>query len=403
MQQYVADAIAMVNVELRVRNLPATAEFLYDGPQLLTLLIRSAFGVDPRRIKILSAALADRIGTDSVVVHQNRMGMLVQIAKPERARGVLRPHHIDMALSRVRSRMPCSAIPVGLDVAGSIVWLDLANDTSSHAICLGMTGSGKSSLLQWLAYRLIRQNLPEYVGLVAISTSSKDFDCLAGVPHLLHPPVITETEARQVFSWLDTELTERKRTGKMVPALVVLCDEVQTWAETDDCFTTVLDTVAREGRKCGIHLLAGSQRGSQSKVGGLIYNMPVRFVGRLGSSQYNWGAAGRSGAQADELLGNGDFLMASANQLTRLQVPLMSPNEWSHLDRGFSRVLALPEPIVVEETATAGNATELTDTSLTEIAARFRGGESIRKVMAEYSIGYNRAKKLQSLAMEGLS
>ena len=56
---------ALIDLELRAQGINATAVPAFAGPQLMTLVVRSAFGVDPRRVRRLADAIADNTGPAS--------------------------------------------------------------------------------------------------------------------------------------------------------------------------------------------------------------------------------------------------------------------------------------------------------------------------------------------------
>ena len=401
---HIADALAMVNIELRAKNLAATAEPLFDGPQIITLLCRTAFGVDPKRIKALSDALAMRTGADACAIQQSGLGLIIQLPKAKEHRRKLLPAHLERIISRERRRKPRSAVPVGLDAEGRAVWVDLADSRSPHLIAVGLTGSGKSNLLLWMAYRLASQNRAEHLQLLAISPKAADVEWFSRLPHLLHPPVSSTFEASRVMAWLMSEVERRNAHMVTRPALVVLLDEAPHLIEADPAIGDGLNRIAQIGRSLGVHLLIGSQRADQKTIGGLIYNMPARAIGRVGSSQFSWVTSGRSNSEADQLLGNGDLLLSSADGLTRFQAPLMVNREWGRLERAaFQRELDLPHPVEFTATATASNATPLEDDQLLAIAERFQEGASIRSVMRDWKIGYDRAKQIQEIVLEEVS
>ena len=153
-----------------------------------------------------------------------------------------------------------------------------------------------------------------------------------------------------------------------------------------------------------MHLLAGSQRGDQGSVGNLIYNVPVRAVGQLGSATYSWSTTGKAGSGADELLGKGDFVLTGRGRgIVRFQAPMLRARDWGRLPRSHQRRLDLPHPVALTPKPVTPTATDLSDDDLMEMAEAFQEGASIRSVMRDWKIGYDRAKQIQEIVLEEVS
>jgi hypothetical protein len=83
-----------------------------------------------------------------------------------------------------------------------------------------------------------------------------------------------------------------------------------------------LAVVAAEGRKYGVHLLAGTQKPLAEVTGNLAKsNMAVRFVGAVTSWQDAQTALDMPASGAERLNGRGDFLVRKGRVLVRFQAP----------------------------------------------------------------------------------
>ena len=133
------------------------------------------------------------------------------------------------------------AIPVGLDVDGSLLWLTFTN--CPHVMVGGQTGSGKSQFTEnILSPSLLMRHSAESLKLLLIDPKMIQFTVYNGLPHLLRPVIVDADESKKAFTWLLGEMDERfdmlsksrnqtidiynaKSTDKM-PYIVVVIDEV---------------------------------------------------------------------------------------------------------------------------------------------------------------------------------
>ena len=390
---------ALIDLELRAQGINATAVPAFAGPQLMTFVVRSAFGVDPRRVRRLADSIADKTGSESCVIHQTARGLVVQLPHSEEHRRTLSVPQLLQAISQQQVPVRPSAIPMGIDVLGRVAWLDLCDARTPHVGILGITGSGKSELMRWVALWLAWINRPETLRLLVISPKTTDFAPLRAARSLLHPPINSTAEAVRVLAWCVSEIDRRNDSSERSPAIVVLVDEIPDLIGEDGRIEGQLGRIAQIGRSLGIHLVAGSQRADQGSVGAMIYNLPARAVGKVGSGSFSYIVSGQAGSEVDKLLGRGDFLLTSPYSI-RFQAPLID-GEWDKLKRGPEESLDLPISweIPMRNTRAAErniNATELSADDMEELHAMFSEGDSIRAVQTRFNLGFARAKRLQA-------
>lgn len=166
----------------------------------------------------------------------------------------------------------------------------------------------------------------------------------------------------------------------------------------------MLDRIASAGRAVGIHLLLGAQQAGKDDAGAAMANMPARLVGRVSSGTLAYVTSGKSGTEADKLLGKGDFYLVR-HDAVRLQAPLLSAAEWERLPYLLeAQELELPDTMPVMPAQRRGgagwNASEVDED---EVRAALAAGATLRAVMDEFGLGYTRAKRLQEQAMEEAS
>lgn len=152
--------------------------------------------------------------------------------------------------------------------------------THTHAVVGGTTGSGKSELLHAIITGIATRYSPDDVQLYLVDGhSGVSFQRYRDLPHATLVSLNTPVDlARAVLVDLESEfrrregiltgsgaqsLAEVRRQGaKGMPRLIVIVDEYQRFFEGDrrDDTAGVLQRIAAQGRKVGIHLLLASQR-----------------------------------------------------------------------------------------------------------------------------------------------
>jgi S-DNA-T family DNA segregation ATPase FtsK/SpoIIIE len=97
---------------------------------------------------------------------------------------------------------------LGKDISGAIRLCNLAK--KPHLLVAGATGSGKSVCLNSIIVSLIYRNSPEDLKMILIDPKRVEFSMYNGLPHLMLPNVITETDkAVNALTWAINEMEHR--------------------------------------------------------------------------------------------------------------------------------------------------------------------------------------------------
>ncbi len=195
-------------------------------------------------------------------------------------------------------------IPLGPVGANRVQFLELGKGTSQHALIAGKTGSGKSTLLHVLIVNLALTYSPDEVQLYLIDfKKGVEFKTYAthALPHARVIAIESEREfGLSVLHGLDAELkrrgdlfrkaevdglkTYRRKTGQLMPRIILLVDEFQEFFTEDDQVTAkvsqILDRLVRQGRAFGVHVILGSQTlaGTYTLARSTIDQMAVRIA-----------------------------------------------------------------------------------------------------------------------------
>lgn len=383
----------IINLELAAHKVKARALSYVDAPQCWTYVVRTAFGGRIEQVERLQASLAEKTAVSSCRIDRAADGLIIQLAKPNTIRRYVSSRSMAQVLAAMAYRRRASLIPLGVTPQGQLASLDLRDPSSPHVAIFGLTGSGKSSLMRWLAWWLSLDGEPR---LLLASPKIDDFAEFAGVTALLHPPINDEAGFARLLEWLWSELPRRAAQPDDRQPVVVMIDEMPHWLARVNRTDEVLEQIAAQGRGLAIHLVMGSQRADEASVGRAAYNAACRVVGRLGSGVYSYATTGRAGADPTLLLGSGDMLMVTP-QLTRFQAPLLASADFDRLEPGYGE-LDMPEPITMATMNARATAIDEDD-----VVEAFDNGASIRQVMAQFRIGHARAKQLQMAWQEHAS
>ncbi len=327
-------------------------------------------------------------------------------------------------------------VVLGKTIANETYAFDLAK--MPHLLVAGATGQGKSvglnAILTSLLYKKHPAELkfvlvdPKKVELTLYSKLEQHF--LAKLPDA-DDAIITDTQkvvytlkslckemderydllkqakVRNVKEYND-RFTNRRlnplKGHRFLPYIVVVIDE----------FADLIMTAGREveepiarlaqlARAIGIHLVIATQRPTTNIITGLIKaNFPARIAFRVISSVDSRTILDTTGA--NQLVGRGDMLVSTGNEMTRVQCAFVDTPEVEKIcdyiagQRGYGHAFYLPE--YTGEEGGAGGAVDM-DLShrdkLFEEAARIvvqhqQGSTSL--IQRKLNLGYNRAGRI---------
>jgi S-DNA-T family DNA segregation ATPase FtsK/SpoIIIE len=231
---------------------------------------------------------------------------------------------------------------LGKDISGAIKVCSLAK--MPHLLIAGATGSGKSVCLNSIIISFIYKASPEDLKLILIDPKRVEFSMYNGLPHLMLPNVITETDkAINALSWAVNEMERRfglfqetrarnleeynmcqsvlSGEHEKLPLLVIIIDELadlMMLAKKE--IEEKIMRLAQKARAAGIHLILATQRPSVNVITGTIKaNFPSRIAFAVTSFVDSKTILDSAGAE--KLLGKGDMLYAPSDQAepTRIQ------------------------------------------------------------------------------------
>ena len=325
-------------------------------------------------------------------------------------------------------------IALGKTISNETFVIDLAK--MPHLLMAGATGQGKSVGLNAVLASLLYKKHPAEVKFVLVDPKKVELTLFNKIErHYLAKLPDTEeaiiTDTKMVINTLNslciemdnrydllknayvrnikeynTKFIARKLNPenghKFLPYIVLVIDEFADLIMTAGKeIEAPIARLAQLARAIGIHLIVATQRPSVNVITGIIKaNFPARVAFRVTSKIDSRTILDFQGA--DQLIGKGDMLISTGNDLTRLQCAFIDTPEVENLtdfigsQRAYSTAYNLPE-YVGEENGTGIDIDIESRDKLFEEAAKLvviaqQGSASL--LQRKLKLGYNRAGRI---------
>jgi S-DNA-T family DNA segregation ATPase FtsK/SpoIIIE len=238
-----------------------------------------------------------------------------------------------------------AAFPLGLDIDGKVLWVDLAEPIMTSILIGGTSGSGKSVLLRSIVVGLILCSPPESVSFTLIDPKRVTFTDLKKLRCLEEGKLLLDTEDAMAALSATVEEMERRyvlmenagvsdiagynaQRAEILKRRVVIIDEYADMivsSQTRADLELFVQRICQKGRAAGIHLILATQRPDAKVVTGVIKaNLQLRVALKVTSQSNSQIILGEGVGQAQYLLGHGDLLVGGSVHVQRLQAPLAS-------------------------------------------------------------------------------
>lgn len=265
--------------------------------------------------------------------------LCIDVPRPEREFVYLKD-----VIDRVDYKSPVT-FPIGLDIDGNVVTIDLADSTSPHLLIGGATGQGKSELLKSIIVTLATKNTPETVQMYLLDPKKVEFTKFKKFQEV--KAVITEVkDAINLLESLAEEMDRRydllreyevnniDKYNQLVldkkPHIVVIFDEFADFIlnekEVKESLENLIKRLTGKARAAGIHLILATQRPDAEIVTGVIKaNLPARIAFRTSTGMNSRVIIDTEDAK--DLLGKGDLIYVKESNPIRIQAPYIPDNE----------------------------------------------------------------------------
>jgi S-DNA-T family DNA segregation ATPase FtsK/SpoIIIE len=325
-------------------------------------------------------------------------------------------------------------IVLGKSISNEAVIVDLAR--MPHVLIAGATGQGKSVGLNVLLASLIYKKHPSQLKLVLVDPKKVELSLFSHLErHFLaklpqsEEPIITETKkvvhtlnslclemdlryellkqagTRNIKEYNDKFVKRRlspEKGHRFLPYIVLVVDEFADMMMTAGKEVEMpIARLAQLARAIGIHLVLATQRPSVNVITGIIKaNFPVRISFRVTSKVDSRTILDTGGAE--QLVGQGDMLLAMNSSIIRLQCPFLDTHEIEHIcdyigtQRGYESAYMLPAYEEDEDGSRSeldlGDIDPLFEEAARLIVSHQQGSTSL--IQRKLKLGYNRAGRL---------
>ncbi len=313
------------------------------GPRLIRFVLDPAPQTRLADVRALTEDLAIALKVESLRIDRTHEGIILEFPNPEP-----RPVTLTTLWPEV-TPLPSTTALLGLTDDGAPLLARLSSPEVAHVLVAGTVGAGKTALLRTLAASLALSNRPDELRLLCIDLQGRAFRALAGLPHLVRPPVVTGAEAIEALQSLTRLMDLRLQQNEHQPRTVVLIDEVADLALIEGRVSaeSLLVRLAQSGHLAGIHLVVATRRPSAAVLSDVLRaNFPLRLVGKVTSADDARVASGRGQTDAHLLNGRGNFLAVGGNATPiRFQIAYIGDQEAQQILSEQQPAAAAPPPV----------------------------------------------------------
>lgn len=192
-------------------------------------------------------------------------------------------------------------------------------DETPHVLIVGITGAGKSVLLQTMLLSLAANTSPAECRFVLVDLKNEDLVPFEKLPHCL-TFAGNRTAALDALRWVWNEKEKRIANRGYKPYRVVLVLDEMAQLAGDSEARNILGDLGSIGRSKDINLIGATQHPTEKGgLGSLLKaNFPIRLAGMV-SPGLSHVATGRPRTHADLLPGKGAFLRCEGPHVYRFQ------------------------------------------------------------------------------------
>lgn len=327
-------------------------------------------------------------------------------------------------------------VALGKTIQNETFVFDLAK--MPHLLVAGATGQGKSVGLNAIITSLLYKKHPAELKFVLVDPKKVELTLYAKLEkHFLakmpdaEEAIITDTQkviytlnslciemdarydllkaakVRNIKEYNEKFINRRlnpEKGHRFLPYFVVIVDEFADLIMTAGReIETPIARIAQLARAVGIHLIIATQRPTTNIITGVIKaNFPARIAFRVTSMIDSRTILDQPGA--NQLVGRGDMLISTGNEVTRVQCAFIDTPEvdriTDHIEhqQGYTTAYELPEytPEGEESSPVSGDVLTKRDSLFEEVARYVVANQmgSASTIQRKFSIGFNRAGRL---------
>jgi DNA segregation ATPase FtsK/SpoIIIE-like protein len=270
-------------------------------------------------------------------------------------------------------QIPKYAATLGFAEDGSTILHDFDSRETPHLFIIGGPNAGKTVMLRTIAASLALNNRQSEIQIAAICpiTGSEErqrahtssWYILNYLPHMLCDIAFKHSDIVDLLTFLKNEISYREKHSFKNPRMVILIDQVDILIGHGGhrCAEPILQ-LAQMGDEVGIHLVLTAQsQDSRSISTQLLKELPTRLLGRPATRELDQNQTMKREEDAEQLLGEGDFLHQQNGRLKRMQGAYIGDKQLipKLIDMNRHRAILLASPaqtrLRLEEAPTKSN------------------------------------------------
>lgn len=417
----------LLDYKIEIKSIKATP-----GPTVTLYEIVPAAGIRISKIKVLE---------DDIAMSLAALG--IRIIAPIPGKGTIgievpnkNPKSVSMkeilstkSFSESKFALP---LALGKTISNDTFIVDLAK--MPHLLVAGATGQGKSVGLNAIITSLLYKLHPSQLKFVFVDPKMVELSLYSVIEkHYLakmdgEVPIITDvSKVKNTLESLCIEMDQRyelltkarvrgvkeyndkfvsralnpENGHKYMPYIVIVVDEFADLIMTAGKEIEMpIARIAQKARAVGLHMILATQRPSSQIITGIIKaNFPAKIAFRVSQPLESRIILDTNGA--NQLVGKGDMLVATGNDVTRVQCAFIDTPEVEAIteyignQRGYSDAYILPEYSADEEDVPVVNMKKR-DQMFEEIARDvvLNGEGSISQIQSQHEVGFNRARRI---------
>ena len=404
---------ALLDFGIEIQSIKATI-----GPTVTLYEIVPSAGVRISKIRNLEDDIALNLSALGIRIiapmpGKGTIGIEIPNSNPEivSLRSVLNTEKYEEA--KLTKELP---IVMGRTISNEVYILDL--NKLPHLLIAGSTGQGKSVGINTIIASLLYSKHPAQVKFVMIDPKKVELNLyqplsnhfLAVLPDQVEPTITDTKDAIAVLKSLCIEMDNRylllkaakvrnlkeynekfvnrrlnpRKGHKYLPYIVLIIDELADMMMiAGKEVETPIARLAQLARAVGIHLVVATQRPSVNVITGIIKaNFPARMSYRVISKVDSRTILDANGA--DQLIGRGDLLLSTGNDVIRIQNAFVDTPEVEEVVKHISKQMGYPEPYLLPEAPADDNKKDTEELDASDRDAMF---EEAARIVVRYQLG----------------
>ena len=220
---------------------------------------------------------------------------------------------------RLLETTPAHSMLLGRSYENGVTNEVFAFDDSVHCLVAGITGAGKSVLLQNMLLSLCHATSPDDLKIILVDLKNEDMVAFEHLPHIMQFAGTREQAIDAIRFVIDEKDKRIANRGYKPYRLVLWIDELAQLADNKEA-RQALGDLASIGRSKLINLVGATQHPTEAGGLGTMLkaNFPLRLVGMVANGQSHI-ATGRPKLHAELLPGKGAFLRIEGPRVVRFQ------------------------------------------------------------------------------------